>query len=234
VERADVSSFPLRKKGSTSDAFKKKMLRIVQQSSVEGAKSYFKASKGSGRGAYYAEGGDAIGAWGGEGAAMLGLEGNIKWKEFERLCENRHPLTGEKLTPMNRRNRRVGYDVSFHAPKSFSLMAEWTLDPDLREALFSAVLLTMKDLEKEARTRVRLNGVEDDSRVSGNLTYGIFLHRTTRPLDNGEPDMHWHIHAFVFNATFDLEEKRWKALDFSECKRMARCPFHKFAAGGSA
>lgn len=196
------------------------MLRVVQQDSAAAAKSYYKGTKSG----YYTEGGTGTGVWGGAGAALLGLSGEVEWREFERLCENKHPQTGERLTPRSRSNRRVGYDASFHAVKSLSLLAEWTLDPDLFEVFQNAIFDTMTDVEKEARARVRRGGVEDESRVTGNLVFASFLHRTTRPLADGEPDPHLHLHVFVFNATFDHEEDggRWKALDFSVAKKMAR------------
>ena len=42
-------------------------------------------------------------------------------------------------------------------------------------------------------------------------------HRETRPID-GIPDLHYHIHAYVFNATFDRDENRWKAGQFMNIK----------------
>jgi conjugative relaxase-like TrwC/TraI family protein len=41
------------------------------------------------------------------------------------------------------------------------------------------------------------------------------------------PDPHFHIHAYVFNATFDGEEKRWKAGQFMNIK--ADAPFYEAA-----
>ena len=51
-------------------------------------------------------------------------------------------------------------------------------------------------------------------------------HRVTRPVD-GVPDPHYHIHAFVFNATYDELEARWKAGQFGNIKRDA--PFYEAA-----
>src|SRR6185295_591001 len=53
-----------------------------------------------------------------------------------------------------------------------------------------------------------------------NIVYSEFVHFTARPVD-GAPDPHLHAHCFVFNATFDENEKRWKAGQFREIKRDA-------------
>ena len=89
---------------------------------------------------------------------------------------------------------------------------------------------TMADIERRMEARVR--GKDDDGfqrdedRVTGNLLYAAFTHRVTRPVD-GVPDPHYHIHAFVFNATYDELEARWKAGQFGNIKRDA--PFYEAA-----
>lgn len=77
------------------------MLRIVQQTSVAAAKGYYAAG-------YHAEGGDEVGRWGGLGGTRLGLAGEVTREAFERLCENRHPGTGGRLTP-----RTKGFRTGF-------------------------------------------------------------------------------------------------------------------------
>jgi conjugative relaxase-like TrwC/TraI family protein len=191
------------------------MLRIVQQNSAAGAVGYYRAG-------YYAENGESLGVWGGDGAARLGLRGMVEWDAFAGLCENRHQ--GRKLTPTDGARRRVGYDVSWGVPKSVSVLYEWTLDPDILNAFTSAVDDAMSAFEQEARTRVRRGldkGTADEERVTANLVWARFIHRTTRPVD-GVPDPHLHAHAFVFNATWDATERRWKAVSLAEAKRQGR------------
>jgi hypothetical protein len=45
------------------------------------------------------------------------------------------------------------------------------------------------------------------------LLYSKFFHRDSRPI-NGLSDPHWHVHCFLYNATFDPVEERWKAGQF--------------------
>ena len=68
--------------------------------------------------------------------------------------------------------------------------------------------------------------LRDEDRVTGNLIYTAFTHTVTRPV-GGIPDPHYHIHAFVFNATYDEVEARWKAGQFGNIKRDA--PFYEAA-----
>lgn len=192
------------------------MLRINQQSSAAGAKTYFE--EGLAREDYYTR--DAIpGHWGGRGAELLGLSGEVSRNEFLRLCDNLHPATGEKLTQRTRDGRTVGYDINFHAPKSLSLLYSLTRDDRLLGAFRTAVRETMAELEGDVKARVRAGGQNFD-RPTGNLLYAEFVHLTARPV-NGVPDPHLHAHCFTFNATFDAEEDRWKAGQFREVVRDA-------------
>ncbi len=195
------------------------MLRITQQTSSEAAKDYYASAD------YYTEGQEIVGRWGGEGAKMLGLEGRVESKEFNRLCENRHPHSGEALTARTRDDRTVGYDFTFSVPKSVSLFYAWTEDQDVLAAFRASVHETMQDMEKEMKVRVRKDG-SNSERVTGNILYGEFIHFTSRPVD-GVPDPQLHAHCFVFNATHDAEEQAWKAGQFRDLKRDA--PFWQAA-----
>ncbi|MGH7242378.1 MAG: MobF family relaxase [Phycisphaerales bacterium] len=186
------------------------MLRITQNSNGAGAKSYYSTAD------YYLEGQELAGMWRGKGAARLGLSGEINRAEWDRLCENRDPATGLPLTPRLKSDRRVGYDLSFHAPKSVSILYGFTQDERLLTAMREAVEETLADIEFEMKTRVRVKGTNHD-RVTGNLVYGEFVHFTARPVD-GIPDPHLHAHCFAFNTTYDETEKRWKAGQFADIK----------------
>lgn len=184
------------------------MLRIVQNRSSASAKNYFQL------GDYYAE---APGRWGGKAAALLGLEGLVQKTDFDALCDNLHPQTGQPLTQRTATDRTVGYDFNFHSPKSVSILHALNGDERITEALKSAVQETMQEIETESQARVRKQGKNFD-RTVGNLVWAEFLHTTSRPIDQ-IADPHLHIHAFTFNAVFDPEEKTWKAGQFRALKR---------------
>lgn len=189
------------------------MLRIIQNSSSAGAKSYYSTAD------YYTEGQELVGQWRGRCAAALGLEGVIQAAQWDALCDNLHPETNQPLTLRRNETRRVGYDFNFHVPKSVSLLYGLTRDERLLDAFRDSVNATMEDMEAELQTRVR-KGDQNFDRVTGNMIWGEFIHFTARPI-NGVPDPHLHAHCFVFNATWDAAEKAWKAGQFAGLKRDA-------------
>ena len=172
------------------------MLRIVPNSSAAGAKSYFSTAD------YYAPGQQELkGVWRGYGAARLGLSGSIEQKDWDALCENRNPTTGEKLTARQKSERRVGYDFNFHVPKSVSVLYGITRDERILDAFRDCVNQTMREMEAETKTRVRKGGKNED-RITGEMIWGEHVHFTSRPID-GIPDPHLHAHCFALNTTFD-------------------------------
>lgn len=189
------------------------MLRIIAQSSAAGAKSYYT------QGDYYTSGLELDGVWGGRGAAMLGLTGLAEKADFDALCDNLNPRTGEPLTARTRADRRVLYDWSFSVPKSVSLAYELGGDERILNAFRTSVEETMKEAEAEMKTRVRTHGQEFD-RTTGNMIWTMFIHRTTRPSKEDQlPDPQLHAHVAVQNATWDPEERRWKASQQGDLKR---------------
>lgn len=190
------------------------MLRIFQNKCSAGAKTYYAQAD------YYSEGQELIGQWGGKAAELLGLQGTVQKEQFEALCDNLHPQTGEPLTLRTRQDRTVLYDCNYNCPKSVGIIYELTGDGRVFEAFQRAVDESMRLLEQDARTRVRKRG-EMRERASPNLVWATFYHRTSRPV-KGEPDMSLHAHATVFNCTYDSVERSWKAVQFREIKRDAR------------
>ncbi|MGH7952161.1 MAG: MobF family relaxase [Limisphaerales bacterium] len=195
------------------------MLAPKAQYSLKDAKRYFKEHLSVGD--YYAEGQHVAGQWFGRGAEDLGLRGVTTAQQFERLCENLHPQTGQKLTLRQNAtrietgkngaahetaNRRVFYDFTFSPPKSVSIAALVSNDTRIVQAHERAITVALNQLQSFAATRVRKNGQCTD-RATGNIVAAIFRHDTSRALNP-----HLHSHAIVFNATFDSVEQKWKAL----------------------
>lgn len=189
------------------------MLRIIQNSSAAGAKSYYSSAD------YYTEGQELVGRWRGLGAERLGLSGPVRKDAWDTLCDNRDPRTGLPLTVRQKRERSVGYDFNFHVPKSVSLLYALTEDERILNAFRESVDETMRAMESEMKTRVRRGGRNED-RTTGNMVWGEFIHLTSRPV-GGVPDPHLHAHCFVHNATFDEAENRWKAGNFRFLKQDA-------------
>ncbi|QDT53003.1 Multifunctional conjugation protein TraI [Caulifigura coniformis] len=190
------------------------MLRITASSHSSVAKNYFTAKAAD----YFIDGQEQelAGIWQGKGAALLGLSGTISQKDWHALCDNINPQTGKTLTARQKQERRVGYDFTFSVPKSVSVVYGLTGDERLLDAFRASVRETMEEIEAEVETRVRKSG-KDENRVTGNAIWGEHTHFTSRPVD-GVPDPHLHSHCFVLNASYDDQEKRWKAIQIGDQK----------------
>ena len=208
------------------------MLFINHTSNSQAAKDYFKQELAQAD--YYMKDGQQIsGEWHGLGAKALDLAGPIDKESFDRLCDNQHPETGEQLTARMKANRRVTYDFTFDAPKSVTLAYELGGDERVRSAFQESVRETMAEVEQAMAVRVRKGGQFHD-RTTGNMVWGEFVHRTTRPLNDGVPDPQLHVHAVAMNMSYDSVEKCWKAGEFSAIKRDAnyyQSAFHARLAG---
>lgn len=189
------------------------MLRIIQNQHASGAKNYYSTAD------YYTEGQELEGVWHGKTAAMLGLSGRIEKSDWDRMCDNIQPRSGDALTARQRADRTVGYDFNFHVPKSVSLLYAMTHDDRLLNAFRDSVEETMTDIESEMQVRIRKNG-NNVNRVTGNMAWGTFIHFTARPVD-GVPDPHLHAHCFAFNVSWDDAEHQYKAGQFRDLKRDA-------------
>jgi len=158
---------------------------------------------------YYAAGEIRPGQWIGAGAERLELTAEVTREQFHALCENQNPNDGERLTQRSQKEgqRRVFYDFTCSAPKSVSVLAVTLDDQRLIEAHEAAARLAFRELETFAAARVRKQGARKD-RLTGNLVAASFVHDSSRELD---PQLHTHF--TVFNATFDKDERCWKALE---------------------
>jgi conjugative relaxase-like TrwC/TraI family protein len=183
------------------------MFTVVAQKNLGDAESYF--DEHLSQNDYYAAGEIRPGQWIGAGAERLGLAGSVTREQFHALCENHNPDTGERLTQrqLKEGQRRVFYDFTCSAPKSVSVLAVTLADERLVTAHEEATRLAFRELETFAATRVRKQGGQKD-RTTGNLAAAAFTHTSSRALD---PQLHTHF--TVFNATFDKEERCWKALE---------------------
>jgi len=121
-------------------------------------------------------------------------------------------------------------DFTFNSTKSVGLARELagadnTGDPCIEEAHREAVAYAVGLIEADMQTRVRV-GKADHDRTTGNLVAYRVTHRDTRVNpDDRKPDMSLHDHVFVFNATYDPEEQRFKAAQMGEIKRNA--PYYR-------
>ncbi len=166
---------------------------------------------------YWAEGEKAVlGEWIGEGAKALGLSGEVTDKPFEALRLNRHPLTGEALTPRDQAKRVAFFDIQLSAPKDVSVLAMVGGDDRVRVAFTESVKVALAEMERFAAVRERRGNaaMSEEFRLTGNFLGAMFLHDTSRDLD---PQL--HVHAVLANATWSRERNQWLALKQNEMLR---------------
>ncbi|MCP9749994.1 conjugative relaxase [Ferruginibacter sp. HRS2-29] len=200
---------------------------MIQSASEGHAKAYF--SDALSKSDYYINDQELSRGLHGRLRDRLGLGEEVTKEIFFSLCENRNPKTGEPLTPRTRQKRRAGYDINFHAPKSVSIVHALSKDTHISDAFQTSVNEVMKAIEKDCQTRVRKDG-SYHNRATDEILWAEFMHQTARPVDGHAPDPHLHSHCYVYNATWDKEEKRIKAGDFAEIKKdmpYYQAMFHK-------
>ena len=203
------------------------MIRMIPSTSAGHAKAYF--SDALLKSDYYINDQELQGRLHGKIAERLNLQGAVNKEVFFALCDNKNPNTGKNLTPRTKQDRTTGYDINFHCPKSVSIVHALSKDEHILKAFEESVQETMLEIEMDSKTGVR-KGKAYGERDTGELIWADFTHQTARPVEDATPDPHLHSHCFVFNATYDGEEKRFKAGQFREINRNMpyyQARFHK-------
>ena len=181
---------------------------------------YYTASVASGRDDYYTGKGEAPGEWFGEGAARLGLEGEIDAEEFRRVVmEGVDPRSKEVLRePVGDKPVR-GLDMTFSAPKSVSLLFHLggrDISGAVRQAHDESVEAALGYMERDACVVRSGKAGRDGKHVGAGFVGGLFRHRTSRALD---PQL--HTHAVVANLAERLDG-RHVALDAAAIFQQAK------------
>lgn len=157
---------------------------------------------------YYFDDGRASSQWFGKGAAILGLSGEVGRDDYDAMRRGHLP-NGTKLGRVKDGEWKhlPGWDLTFSAPKSVSVMAEVVGDRRLISSHDKAVQEALSWVEAEYTvTRIRRRNKVDHVRT-GNIAAAIYRHDISRA-----QDPHLHSHAIVMNATVDADGK-WRSLD---------------------
>lgn len=167
-------------------------------------------------GDYY--GGEGQGYWFGSGAKDFNLSGEFNAKDnqgFIDLLEGKMP-NGQKLSRKidGKEEHCPGVDLTFSAPKSFSIemlvYADENKKQNLETALRNAVNNTLKYIEENNYIVARKghNGVIKEP--INKLTFANFMHTTNR---NVEPQA--HIHCLLANAA-KCDDGKFRSIAFDE------------------
>lgn len=186
---------------------------------------------------YYEKNHEVEGFWYGAGCSACGVleRAAVREKDFEALRDNKHAVTGEKLTKrhntvrreLERRadgklivktvcNRRNFYDFTLSAPKSFSVLGVTGGDSRVYQWHNAALHKVLGEMERYVAKRVRGRGAgKDDVEFTRKFAAALYQHNANRAL---EPQLHTHI--VVFNVT--EHEGRKYAIEFNELMKRSR------------
>lgn len=158
---------------------------------------------------YYLDGGEPPGRWWGVGAADLGLSGEVDPDAFLAVIAGQDPTTGHDLGRRFGEGSVRGYDATFSAPKSVSVLfalGAQQIQAQVVAAHDRAVEAVLGWIEGHAHTRMRHRGHVMCVDAVG-IVVGVFRQHTSRRLD---PQL--HTHAVIANRV-QAPDGRWLALD---------------------
>jgi conjugative relaxase-like TrwC/TraI family protein len=177
---------------------------------VARSEDYYLQSVANGREEYYTGSGEAPGYWLGRGAERLELSGQVAPADLRAVLAGVSPR-GEILNAgrVAEAHRVAGFDLTFSAPKSVSLLYGLS-DPDVSRTVRAihtdAVSQALGYLERRALRLRRGAGGEQRVEADG-LVAAAFMHRTSRA---GDPQLHTHV--LVANVAQGMDDT-WSAPD---------------------
>lgn len=145
--------------------------------------------------------------WWGKGANKLSLSGKVDDKQFTELLQGKLS-DGEQLGKIvdGVLKHRPGWDLTFSAPKSVSIMALIGSDKRLIEAHRDAVKVALTYIERN-NTQARIKTPDGMSYQStNNLVASLYHHDLSRAKD---PQL--HTHSVIMNMT-ERKDGKWRSL----------------------
>lgn len=187
--------------------------KIGAGGAAEGLAAYHEQEASQARAEDYYQS-EAAGQWKGALADALGLHGEIQKGELLRVLQGFHPQTGKPLAKNAGPEHKAGWDCTFSAPKSVSIV--WALaDHDQRRAIEGAqaraVEAALAYLEQHAFTS---RSRQEPEQITRTLS-ACYQHGASR---EGDPQL--HTHAIIQNIGID-SAGRPCALEFDLRHKMA-------------
>jgi conjugative relaxase-like TrwC/TraI family protein len=160
---------------------------------------------------YYSGEGEVAGQWMGDAAEELGLYGEVTPDQLKAMLTARNPVDGEPMLGRQGvpgKGSVPGFDLTFSAPKSVSLL--WGLGGahaalEANEAHRASVEAALSYMQGEACWTRRGAGGSEFVKGNGYLA-AAYAHRSSR---NGDPQLHTHV--LIANATKG-PDGRWTRL----------------------
>lgn len=183
------------------------MINVTALSSASGSAKYLTQDN------YYLKEEGVSARFFGTGAIKLGLdETKISTEIIESLLKG---LLPNKEHVGNPNNHRAGWDVTFSAPKSISIIALVIGDERISVAHDEAVKTALNHYEGHLTTRQRERG-EVKKHITKSLVSATFQHQTSRELD---PQL--HTHSLILNIT-QGKDGDWRSVSSESLYRMQR------------
>jgi hypothetical protein len=142
-----------------------------------GQQQYYEDAIARGIEEYYLGIGELSGQWVGRGAELLGLSGEVTAEGLDAILDGRDPKTGTRLNAAEP-PKIIGYDATFCAPKSVSLLyglGSPEVATEVRDAHRAAVAAALRAYEDVACRARRGHGgstvVEADGFVGPSAPY---------------------------------------------------------------
>jgi conjugative relaxase-like TrwC/TraI family protein len=184
------------------------MLSIFPLRTSDPARYYIEAVS-LGAEEYYLSRGEVPGRWLGRCSEALGLSGTVDADDLRSLLAGTRPDGGDLRDGWV---LRPGYDATFSAPKSVSVLYALGDRDDVRAVVAAhdaAVAGAIGYLERHA-CRVRRGGIHGRGvrfEAGGGMVGAAFVHHTSRA---GDPQLHTHV--LIVNAT-PGPDGRWTGID---------------------
>ena len=146
--------------------------------------------------------------WGGNFAKSQGFDGkNVDSEDLQKILSGKFGDDSIKIGSNN--VRRMGYDLTFSAPKSLSILGLVYKDERLIQAHIDAVKTAMKEFESMIpETRSRDENGDIARERTDNILYAMETHKTSRKED---PSL--HTHSLLANMTMKDDKLRGISID---------------------
>ena len=158
---------------------------------------------------YY--GRDGGGVWWSTGETIVRHGAEINKETFRDLCAGLDPTTGKSLVRAAGPGHRAGWDVTFSAPKSLSVL--WMAGDESQRAMLhelhrAAVDDALGFLVQERLVEVRLGQGGYIREAAADVIVGRFDHFTSR---EGDPNI--HTHAVLINVAGCRDRNKYRTLE---------------------
>ncbi len=189
------------------------MMTISSALSAGQAATYYQQDYANKSENYYSERGEVNGKWCGRLAEEWGLTGEVTSEQYARLVAGQDPHTGEQLIrsvpsresvnnfgeEITTCEHRAGWDATFSAPKSVSLVALVGDDERVRVAHRESVEKALGAFEEFIQAR---GGGNKPAITTGKMIAAQFEHTAARPdHETGYAAPQLHTHVVVMNMT---------------------------------